>query len=75
MLARLLLNYKQFAIFLKRYHSSVSDWWESTSSCFKENARSFSENSTTQEKIRISRLTKYYETSTKTKILKQKLNQ
>ena len=35
--------------------SSASDWWEYTKSCFMENAKIFSKNSTTQENIIISR--------------------
>ena len=38
--------------------SSASDWWEYTKSCFKENAKIFSKNSTTQENITILRLKK-----------------
>ena len=36
--------------------SSASDWWEYTKSCFKENGKIFSKNSTTQENIPILRL-------------------
>ena len=36
--------------------SSASDWWEYTKSCFIENAKIFSKNSTTQENITILRL-------------------
>ena len=36
--------------------SSASDLWEYTKSCFKENAKVFSKNSTTQENITILRL-------------------
>ena len=36
--------------------SSASDRWEYTKSCFKENAKIFSKNSTTQENITILRL-------------------
>ena len=36
--------------------SSASDCWEYTKSCFKENAKIFSKNSTTQENITILRL-------------------
>ena len=39
----------------KNPHSSASDWWEYTKSCFKENARTFSKNPTTQKNITISR--------------------
>ena len=42
----------------KNNHSSTSDRWEYSKSCFKENARTFSKNSTIQENIRISRLKK-----------------
>ena len=35
---------------------SASDWWEYTKSCFKENAKIFSKNPTTQENITILRL-------------------
>ena len=42
----------------KNIHSSASNWWKYTKSCFKENVRAFSKNSPTQEKIRISRLKK-----------------
>ena len=34
------------------------DWWEYTKSCLKENARTFSKNSITQENIIISKLKK-----------------
>ena len=42
----------------QRYNnlSSASDWWEYTKSCFKENGKIFSKNSTTQENIPILRL-------------------
>ena len=35
----------------KNNHSSASDLWEYTKSCFKENAKVFSKSSTTQENI------------------------
>ena len=35
---------------------SASEWWEYTKSSFKENAKTFSKNSTTQENIIIPRL-------------------
>ena len=38
----------------KNKHSSGSDWWKYTKSCFKENKRTFFKNSTSQENIRIS---------------------
>ena len=38
--------------------SSASDWSEYNKSCFKENATTFSKNSTTQENIKFSRLKK-----------------
>ena len=44
-------------------------------SCFKENAKMFSKNSTTQENITILRLKQDYKTYTKKKISNQKLNQ
>ena len=40
----------------KNNHSSASEWWKNTKSSFKDNARTFSKNSTTQEKIKILRL-------------------
>ena len=40
----------------KSNHSSASDRWKYIKSCFKENTRTFSKSSTTQENIRISRL-------------------
>ena len=53
-------NFKtEFAFFIKNTknnHSSASDWWRNTKSSFKENARTFSKNSTTQENIKILRL-------------------
>ena len=54
--------------FFVKNHSLTSDWWENTKSYFKENARTFSINSTTQKNTRISRLKKYYEAYTKMKI-------
>ena len=51
----------------KNNHSSASDWWEYTKSCFKENANTFSKNFTTQENITISRLKEDYKTYTKKK--------
>ena len=59
----------------KKPHTLASDWREYTNSCFKENAGTFSKNSTTQENIRISRLKTDYKTSTKKKISNHKLNQ
>ena len=38
--------------------SSSSDWWKYTKSCFKENAKILSKNSTTQENITILRIKK-----------------
>ena len=40
----------------KSNHSSASDRWKYIKLCFKENTRTFSKISTTQENIRISRL-------------------
>ena len=57
----------------KANHSSASDWWENTKSSFKENAKTFSENSITQENIRISRLKEDCKTYTKKKSSNQKL--
>ena len=37
-------------------HFSTCDWWEYINPCFKENARKFSKDSTTQENIRNSKL-------------------
>ena len=59
----------------KNNHSSASDWWENTKSSFKENARTFSKNSTTQESIRISRLKEDCKIYIKMKTSNQKLNQ
>ena len=42
--------------------SSASDWWEYTKSCFKENAKIFSKNCTTQENMTILRLKWDYKT-------------
>ena len=39
-------------------YSSASEWWEDTKCKIKDNIRTFSENSTKQESIRISRLKK-----------------
>ena len=51
----------------KNKHSSASDWWEYTKSCFKENVNIFPRNSTTQENITISRLKEDCKTYTKKK--------
>ena len=59
----------------KNNHSSGSDWWENTKSSFKENARTFSRNSTTQENIRTLRLEEDFKTYTKKKTSNQKLYQ
>ena len=56
-------------------HFSASDWWENTKSSFKENVRTFSTISTSQESIRISRQKEDCETYTKKKTSNQKLNQ
>ena len=61
MKTRVLINYKEFAFLIKNTKnnlSSASEWWKYTKSCFKENARTLSKNSPTQENIRISRLIK-----------------
>ena len=39
----------------KNNHFSASGWWEYTKYCFKENAKIFSKNSTTQEDITVSK--------------------
>ena len=57
---------KELAFFIKNKHThtdththkkyaSASDWWKNTKSRFKENARNFSKNSTTQQNITILR--------------------
>ena len=53
----------------------VSPSFPPLQSCFKENARTFSKNFTTQENIRISRLKEDCKTSTKKKTSNQKLHQ
>ena len=35
----------------KNNHSLASDWWEYNKYCFKENAKIFSKNSTTQDLV------------------------
>ena len=60
---------------LKNNYSLASEWWENTKPSFKENARTFSKNSISQENIRISKLKEDYKTYTKKKISNQKLNQ
>ena len=51
------------------------NWWENTKSSFKENARTFSKNSTIQENIKILRLKEDCKTYTKTENFKPELNQ
>ena len=61
----------EFAFFIKNLksdHSLASYWLENTKSNFKENARTFSKNSKTQENIRISKLKEEWQTYTKKKI-------
>ena len=85
---RVLLSYKNFSFSIKfkteftfllkahkNDHSLASDWWEITKSSFKENARAFSKNSTTQENIKILRLKEDCKTYTKTENFKPELNQ
>ena len=77
---RVFPNYKEFAFLLKakkNNHSSASDWWEYVKSCFKESARTFSKNSTTQENITVEKkkVEKNYEADTIKEISNQKLNQ
>ena len=72
------LSYKEFAFFTKNTknnHFSAKDRWEYTRSCFKENARTCSKNSTIQENIRISRLKKRLRNLSEKKNSNQKLNQ
>ena len=59
----------------KNNHSSASEWWENTKSSFKDNARTFSKNSTTRENIKISRPKEDCKTYAKKKTSNQKLNQ
>ena len=59
--ALFLLSCKEFAFFTKNTknnHSSAKNKQQYTKSCFKENARTCSKNSTTQGNNRISRLKK-----------------
>ena len=58
---------------LKNNHSTAIDWWENTKSIFKENARTFSKNSTIQENIRTSRLKEDCKTYTKKQNFKPKI--
>ena len=65
-----------FFFLLKTQKSfSASESWGSTKSSFKENARFFSKNTTTQENTQIIRLKKDCKTYTEKKTSKQKLNQ
>ena len=69
---------QRFSFFIKNTennHSSASDWLGNTKSSFKENARTFSKNSTTQESIKILRLKEGCKTYTKKKTSKHKLKQ
>ena len=59
----------------QKNYSSASDWWKNTKYSFKDNAKTFSKNSTTQENIRISTLKEDCKTYTKEKNSSQKLNQ
>ena len=59
----------------KNNHSSASDRCKYTKSCFKENTKLFSENSVTQENIRILRLKEDCKTYVKMETSNQKLNQ
>ena len=60
------VSIKNLLFLLKKATSSASVWWGNTKSSFKENARTFSKSSTTQE-IRISKPKKDYEICTKRK--------
>ena len=67
---------KTFLFFLKKNikknnHSSASDWWGNIKSSFKENVRTFSKNSTTQENINILRPKEDCKTYTKKKTSNQ----
>ena len=68
-LKKILQSQDRICIFLikntKNKHSSASYWGKNTIYSFKENARTFSKNSTTQENIRISRLKEASKTYTK----------
>ena len=55
--------------------SLASVWWVNTKSSFKENARTFSESSATQENIRISKPKKRLRNLYEKKISNQKSNQ
>ena len=54
-----------FLLKTQKSTSSISLWWENPKSSFKENARTFAKNSTTQENVRISKSKKGYEICTK----------
>ena len=56
-------------------YSLVRNWWGNTKSSFKENAGTFSINSTTQENIKVLRLKKDSKSYIKKKTSNQKLNQ
>ena len=49
----------------KNNHSLASDWLENTNTSLKENSKTFSKNSTTQDNVRISRLKENCKTYTK----------
>ena len=49
------ISIKNLLFLLKKATSSASVWWGNTKSSFKENARTFSKSSTTQENIRSSK--------------------
>ena len=79
MLAQVLLNYREFLFSIKnrnRSHSLAGNRWEYINSSLKKNAITFSENSNTQENIRISRLKKrILNIKRLPKKINQKLNQ
>ena len=79
MLAQVLLNYREFLFSIKnrnRSHSLAGNRWEYINSSLKQNAITFSENSNTQENIRISRLKKrILNIKRLPKKINQKLNQ
>ena len=59
---------------LKNNHYSAKDWWKNIKSSFKENLRTVSKNSTTQENMIISRVKEDCKTYTKKKNSNQKLD-
>ena len=58
----------------KSNHFSTSDWWGNTKHNFKEDARTFSKNSTTHKDVKILKLKDDCKTYRKKKTSNQKLN-